>query len=230
MATAYSKAEILQKIEKAADDMEVFYQQEFINYRGRTIDTNEYYTEVIAEWCCEHLYYFEQIPQITRNKSYRTLSHDGVPNCEKSNRIEEMIAMAMFRQREMMFVGQVIDYQTPLKNKQTDRAGKIDLLSYDGNILHVLELKEPESTETMLRCVLEGYTYLQTVNHKKLLIDFSLPMNTKLEANPFVFIHGKQWEEMQENRPWLLKLINLVNCTPYYIKINNDVYFVEESI
>ena len=46
----------------------------------------------------------------------------------------------MFRQKEISYVGEILDYQTPLKNKRSDEAGKIDLLSYDGRILRILEL------------------------------------------------------------------------------------------
>lgn len=80
-------------------------------------------------------------------------------------------------------IGKIIDYQTPLKDIQTDKAGKIDLLAYNENekTLRILELKKLDSKETMLRCVLEAYTYLKIVDKAKLLKDFGLPKNTKLK-------------------------------------------------
>ena len=92
-----------------------------------------------------------------------------------------------------------------------------------------MELKEPDSKETMLRCVLEGYTYLKKVNQTKLLADFGLPVDTKVTACPFVFREGFQWKEMQQNRPWLKCLIEHLNIKVYYINQENNNYIVEKK-
>lgn len=229
MSRGYTRQSLLEKVEIASKDMAVFYQQDFINYRGRTTDTNEYYTEIIAEWCCDNIGVLGAVPRITREPSYRITSHNGIPNTPASNREEELIAMAMFRQGEISGIGKVIDYQTPLKNKRTDRVGKIDLLAYDGTSLRILELKEPDSEETMLRCVLEGYTYLRTVDVKKLLSDFCLPFDTEVIACPFVFYGKAQHSEMRENRPQLIRLIRLLNSRVYYVQKINDIFTVRED-
>lgn len=112
---------------------------------------------------------------------------------------------------------------------------KIDLLTYDGAKLRILELKEPDSKETMLRCVLEGYTYLKTVDKDKLISDFSrdtgviIPEGTQLEACPFVFRGGSQWKEMQQDRPYLKRLMEALNSKPYYAKEANGAYVVTED-
>lgn len=79
-------------------------------------------------------------------------------------------------------LGKVLDYQIPLKDKQDDKACKMDLMSFkeDENTLYILELKVPkkntgEETETLLRSVLEIYTYSKQVDQEKLLNDFDLP-------------------------------------------------------
>ena len=87
---------------------------------------------MIAEWLLDHLPLFEQIREITRLSPYDVDGHDGVPDNPNSNREEELIAMAMKHQGAMELVGEIIDYQTPLKNCRKDKAGKIDLLAYDG--------------------------------------------------------------------------------------------------
>ena len=227
MSNGYTRQELLHKVESASKDIVTFYRQDFINYRGRTTDTNEYYTEIIAEWCCENIDILHTIPMIPRASSYKVSSHDGIPQKITSNREEERIAMAMFRQGELPLVGRILDHQTPLKDRQSDRAGKIDLLAYDGNTLRILELKEPESEETMLRCVLEGYTYLCTANTKKLVSDFYLPSDTEVLASPFVFAGKAQQREMQEPRPQLVRLMHLLNSKAYYITKVNEKYFVE---
>lgn len=228
----YTRKNIIDKCEKAFNDIKTFYKQPLINYGGKTIDTNEYYTEVISEFLIDNLdEYIKGIPQITRETTYKTPTHIGEVNFS-TPREEEKIAIEMFNQSKAgntyNFIGYIIDYQTPLKNKRTDIAGKIDLLSYDGNCLRVLELKKPFSEETMLRCVLEGYTYLKTVDITKLVDNFELPENTKVIACPFVFKYGKQYQEMLEKRPYLFKLMDLLESKPYYILKEKDLYIVEE--
>ena len=228
----YSRIDILQKCQVAFDDIKTFYKQPFINYNGRTDDTNEYYTEVVADFLCNNIFaYINGIPQITREASYKTAGHDGAFDAD-TPREEEKIAMEMFKQSKTGvsydYIGNIIDYQTPLKNKRSDVAGKIDLLSYDGKTLYILELKKPDSEESMLRCVLEGFTYMQTVNKEKLLDDFSLPRDTIVKASPFVFRNKQQHEQMMEDRPHLFKLMQLLDSKPYYISKENNLYVVEE--
>ena len=228
----YSRADILQKCQVAFNDIKTFYKQSFINYNGRTDDTGEYYTEVIADFLCSNLSaYINGIPQITREASYKTAGHDGAFDAD-TPREEEKIAMEMFKQSKIGVpydcIGNIIDYQTPLKNKRSDVAGKIDLLSYDGKTLYILELKKPDSEESMLRCVLEGFTYMQTVNKNKLLNDFALPVDTVIKASPFVFKDKIQHKQMLEKRPHLFRLIQLLDSKPYYIYKEKSLYIVEE--
>lgn len=228
----YTEKEIISKCEEAFAEINTFYQAEIVNYRGCTTDTREPFTEVVARYLCERVNAFALgIPHITRKSSYKTPSHLGQYS-ENSNRKEEVTAIKIYLQSKgsgsLDYVGRIIDYQTPLKSTREDVAGKIDLLSYDGNTLRLLELKKSDSTETMLRCVLEGFTYLCTVDKKKLLEDFELPNDTKIEASPFVYKGGIQYDEMQEQRPWLFKLMTLLNSKPFYIIEENGMYRVED--
>lgn len=231
MQLSYSREDIIKKCRNAFVDIKTFYKQPFINYNGRTNNTNEYYTEVVADFLCGNISaYINGIPQITREASYKTAGHDGAFDAD-TPREEEKIAMEMFKQSKTGvsydYIGNIIDYQTPLKNKRSDVAGKIDLLSYDGKTLYILELKKPDSEESMLRCVLEGFTYMQTVNKEKLLDNFSLPSDTIIKASPFVFRNKQQHEQMTEDRPHLFKLMQLLDSKPYYINKENNTYVVE---
>lgn len=224
----YTREQIIAKCKKAFKDKKTFYKQTFINYRGKTEDTDEYFTEVISEFLCNHISEFiDGIDTITREETYKTKGHDGVIKDSDSGRDEEIIAMKMY-DKTYDFVGKMIDYQTPLKNKRSDEAGKIDLLAYDGTTLRILELKKPESDETMLRCVLEGYTYWNTVDKPKLLSDFNLPADTIIKACPFVFKDEEQHNEMKEVRPHLKRLMELLDSKPYYISGKNN-YIVTED-
>ena len=230
--STYSKNEILEEIQ----DMGNFYKRKVVNYRGTTSDSKEYYTEVVAEWILKNIYLFDYIKPITREKSYKADSHDGKIKNEDSGREEEMIAMKLFDSSQNQgkvfdIIGKIIDYQTPLKDIQTDKAGKIDLLAYNKKekILRSLELKRPGSKETMLRCVVEAYTYLKVVDKAKLLKDFGLPKDTEIKACPFVFYGKEQYREMQaikDDRENLGKLIEKLGIEVIYLKEENGEYSV----
>ena len=234
MAIKFSKNEILEMIENAKFDIRSFYKQDFVNYAGKTKDSKEYYTEIIAEWLLSHVDLFNKIKLINREGSYRIESHDGKIINQESNRAEEKIAMKLFdysQNKGEIFdkIGKIIDYQTPLKNIQTDDAGKIDLLAYneDTDTLRILELKKSDSKETILKCLLEVYTYLKIVNKVKLLKDFGLPKDTIVKASPLVFFEGMQYKEMQEDRKNLKKLMEKMKIEPVYLIEENEKYKVK---
>ena len=235
--STYSKDEIIKKIEVAKSEMWKFYSQDFVNYRGKTSDKEGYYyTEIIAKWLLDNIELFNDIKMISRENSYKVDSHDGKIKNKDSGREEEIIAMKLFdfsqnQGKVFDIIGKIIDYQTPLKNVQTDDVGKIDLLAYNENekTLRILELKKPDSKETMLRCVLEAYTYLKVVDKAKLLKDFGLPENTKIKACPFVFFGGEQHKEMKEikdSRKNLEKLIEKLGVEVIYLKEENGEYSI----
>ena len=227
MGKKYSKEEIIKKLEASKSEMGQFYSEDFLNYISETSDKEGDYTEIIAGWLLDNIELFNEIKLITREKSYKVKTHDGIIKNEESKREEEKIAMKLFdssKNRGKVFdiIGKIIDYQIPLKNVRGDKAGKIDLLAYNEKekTLRILELKRPDSKETMLRCVLEAYTYLKVVDKAKLLKDFGLPEDTKIKACPFVFFGEEQYKEMQQDRKNLKDLIE---------KLDTEVIYLEEK-
>ena len=236
--STYSKDEIIKKLEVAKSEMWKFYSQDFVNYRGKTSDKErDYYTEIIAKWLLDNIELFNDIKMISRENSYKVDSHDGKIKNEKSGREEEIIAMKLFdfsqnQGKVFDIIGKIIDYQTPLKDVQTDKAGKIDLLAYNEKenpkTLRILELKKLDSKETMLRCVLEAYTYLKVVDKAKLLKDFALPENTKIKACPFVFYGKEQYKEIQEDRKHLKDLIKKLGIEVIYLEEKDGEYSIKK--
>ena len=233
MGKKYSKEEIIKKLEESKSEMGQFYSENFLNYISETSDKEGDYTEIIAGWLLDNIELFNDIEMISRKSNYKVKTHDGIIKNEGSKREEEKIAMKLFELSQNQgkvfdIIGKIIDYQTPLKDIQTDKAGKIDLLAYneEEKILRILELKRPDSKETMLRCVLEAYTYLKVVDKDKLLKDFGLPENTKIKACPFVFYGGEQHQEMQKNKENLGELIKKLDIEVIYLKEENGEYSV----
>ena len=121
---------------------------------------------------------------------------------------------------------------------------EIDLLAFDekNGVLRLLELKVPNSTETMLRCVLEAYTYLRLVDREKLIQDFNcgkqknIPLDTPLVACPFIYRrnskgeNGAQYQEMQEDRPKLRELMKLLEIKPLVIEENKQLHQLPQKL
>ena len=226
MSISYTREELLGRCNEAIKDVETFYTKGFVNYQGKIKGEDTLYTEVVAEFILNHIDAFKEINPISRTKRKKTynMHHTGEHN-PKSIRNEEVIAMQMFNQSKKGFrmnqVGKIIDYQTPLKSSMSDKAGKIDLLSESDDTVYILELKKKSSKETMLRCVLEAYTYLRLVDEKQLLSDFNIDSAKSVYAAPLVFWGGSQWNEMQETRkhPKLIELMKELKIKgPFYVK------------
>ena len=217
----YSKEKTIERVKEALQP-KMLYNRKFVNWTGITSDTGERYSEIISELLLQDLSGFDKtIPQITRKKDYKVDRHTGETttgnSLATSNRNEEYIALGMFK-KNFEYIGEIIDYQTPLKNKRSDRIGKIDLLSYD-NCLHMLELKGQGSKETLLRCILEIYTYWKTVNREKLVSDFGKPKNTKVCKGILI------WKDCQAHKDFeqLPKTKELAR------KLEVDVYVLEKN-
>ncbi len=225
----YTREEIIKKLQDSSKDMSTLYTQTFINYTGKTTDTKEKYTEVIAEWLIKNFNLFDNIKKITRQSSYKVDTHDGKHNNQNSNRLEEIMAIEIFNQKSLNILGKVLDYQTPLKNERDDKAGKIDIVSYNKDIktVYLLELKKEDNEETMLRCVLEIFTYSKTLDKDKFLEDFNLPKDTKIKASPLVFFNSFQHKEMVEgNNKFLKQLMDKLDIEPFYITKNSNYYAI----
>ena len=233
----YTREEIIKKLQDSSKDMSTLYTQTFINYTGKTTDTKEKYTEVIAEWLLNNIDLLYKIKKITRLSSYKVDTHDGKHNNQNSNRLEEIMAIEIFNQKSLNILGKVLDYQTPLKNERDDKAGKIDIVSYNKDIktVYLLELKKEDSKEdekkdkkeTMLRCVLEIFTYSKILDGDKFLSDFGLPKDTKIKASPLVFFNGSQYKEVVEgDNKFLKQLMDKLDIEPFYITKNSNYYAI----
>lgn len=214
--STYTRKNIIEQCEIAIGNPTLFYTQKFVNYRGKTSDTKEYYTEVVAEFLYNNRSKFV-IPTILRKNCYKIDAHNGVIADTNSPRAEEIMAKVMFNGKKFLDDGRILDYQIPLKNTQKNKAGKIDLLALQDSTksVFVLELKKTDSKESLLRCVLESYTYLCQVNKERLLKDYSVHNDYSLVATPLVFNNGIQMNEfMDSSRKFVHKLIDIWQIKP----------------
>lgn len=178
MSKKYSREETIKEIQKALnDDITTLYKANCINWKGTTKGKNaEYYSEIIAKELIRSgiVKKFSNIPPITRKQSYRVGHYGETKN--QSNRKEEIFAKELYcKSVKFNKIGRIFDYQVPLKANQEDKAGKIDLVSYDETEknVYLLEMKYKNNNETLLRGVLEIATYYQLLNKDKFINDYS---------------------------------------------------------
>ena len=158
-----------------------FYKAPIVNYKGYVKgaiqeDKNRY-SEVISSTLLSKnlLQSWKELAPVRPNHFDTAHTPSEKVEMEKlqgTNRKEEILAKLLFYQREVAGLGYIFDYQTPLKETQDDSYGKIDLLGYntDDKCYSVIELKyRPSgSEETLLRCVLEAYTYYRLLDIKQI--------------------------------------------------------------
>ena len=158
-----------------------FYKAPIVNYKGYVKgaiqeDKNRY-SEVISSTLLSKnlLQSWKELAPVRPNHFDTAHTPSEKVEMEKlqgTNRKEEILAKLLFYQREVAGLGYIFDYQTPLKEKQDDSYGKIDLLGYNtvDKCYSVIELKyRPSgSEETLLRCVLEAYTYYKLLDIKQI--------------------------------------------------------------
>lgn len=128
-----------------------------------------------AEWISyveRHLNEIKAGPyKLSHRNSYAVSSHQAVDGAmwDRYRRAKEG---RPFRREEWICrlamgktfdtTGKMVDYQVPLKtpgDSGNSGLGKIDLLALNGDTLYLLEVKEPNNTESPLRAILEIYTY-----------------------------------------------------------------------
>ena len=158
-----------------------FYKAPIVNYKGYVKgaiqeDKNRY-SEVISSTLLSKnlLKDWKELNPVRPNHFDTDHTHSEKVEMKKllnTNRKEEILAKLLFYQRDVAGLGYIFDYQTPLKAKHNDSYGKIDLLGYnnDDECYSVIELKyRPSgSEETLLRCVLEAYTYYKLLDLKQI--------------------------------------------------------------
>lgn len=158
-----------------------FYKAPIVNYKGYVkrkgqADKNRYSEVISSTLLSENLLKgWKELEPVRTNHfdtDHTPFEKVEMEKLQRTNRKEEILAKLLFYQCEVDGLGYIFDYQTPLKKIQNDSYGKIDLLGYntDDECYSVIELKyRPSgSEETLLRCVLEAYTYYRLLDIKQL--------------------------------------------------------------
>lgn len=210
MGKQYAEVDVTNEIEKYINDVKELYNKSFVNWKGRVKGLNEQYSETIAEKLLESniIKKFQTIEPIGR-EDYTVATHNGETK-QKTNRREEIFAKELFRQGkefgDIGDIGKIVDYQVPLKmplkEKQTNRVGKIDLVSFhrDTETIYLIELKFSSSKDTLLKCTLEIATYYQQLHHQNFLKSekFKALGAKSIKKALLIFKDSNQYKEYEE--------------------------------
>ena len=176
------------KQENSNDDVKRFaanfYKTPIVNYKGyingKPKEDKSRYSEVISSILLSKdlLKAWKELAPVRSNHfdtKHAPSESVDMEQLQGTNRKEEILAKLLFYQREVSGLGYIFDYQTPLKATRDDSYGKIDLLGYNkgDECYSVIELKycPAGSEETLLRCILEAYTYYRLMDLKQLKSD-----------------------------------------------------------
>lgn len=236
----YLKETVVNNLNEKLQAIDLLYKSSILNRIGLTKDTKEYYTEVYSEELLNNIKKLDSIKRVTRKKSYFVNSHLSVNYTITSNRHEDMFSKRLMG-LNLSEIGYVLDYQIPLKDTNKDKGlGKIDLLTYQDHKerMHIVELKYGDNKETLLRAVLECYTYFKTVNLEILIADYineytsrvfefdESTNSSNIKIVPTVLLSKscnayKELKEMEKGlRPNLKELVDKLGVEIYTIEIN----------
>lgn len=232
----YSRKQIEKEIRECIENVDIgceLYNHKMVKASGSTYkkDGEQWYTEIISQMLLEDQELFKKWnASLERHKSLLTFKEGLGYYCEdhaivvgadilvpESPREEEWLAKRLIG-RDFRSIGKLFDYQIPLKRDDTNKvkAGKIDLVSWKTDVLYIVELKRASSVETLLRCVLEAYTYAKSIYGRKFIEDLRVrgeykAENMRIVPCVMVFNGSKPGEEycqmVKGNRPWIEKLV-----------------------
>ena len=227
MPKKYTRQEtlnILETMKKEGKGFSSLYQKGFIKWLGKSMDrsNSEYYSEIISDWLLNNIDILtgNHIKQVNR-ENYKEFHPELDENTPETNREEDRIAKEIHKEKVYKELGEVFDYQVPLKKTNKDTGvGKIDLVAFNKNEnnVYLLELKRRDSTETLLRCVLEIYTYWKQLNKDNFKKSFDfLPLDANIIPAVLIFKDSVQYKQYESEHPKTRKLMKVLGIQTFVV-------------
>ena len=117
----YNEQQTINALQNELANIENLYNSKCVNWTGKTSDTNQPYSEVIANILLRHLNLFDTIQPISRSSTYCRENHCNVEmDICNSNRNEEIFAKRLTG-LSLDELGYVMDYQVPLKDTRANK-------------------------------------------------------------------------------------------------------------
>ncbi len=164
-------------------------------------------------------YQLKDAKKITRIKSYNP-KHDKSEEMQNEGEFmcsEKWLVKNMFSGKidhDDIF-GELIEYEVPLKNKRSDGTGDIDFISRKNGKLWMVEIKNYDSEEAILKAILEIQSYYQIVDKEKLISDYkedyNLVADIEIEKVVAIFDRTEASRQYMESKKVkeLIKMFNI---------------------
>jgi hypothetical protein len=193
------------------------------------------YLDWITEWITESFSEIQLNTAGLRTRSFRVPDHRGQISLSTDieQTTEKRIVRALFNRQVLPVVGHVLDYEVPLKDTDNAAHGDIDLLCCTAHTCLCLEAKQPGSTESILKAILQAFVYTSLVATKKqaFLNSYALDQGTTLSPGVLTFSTARSGLQLEEatDHPHLLTLVRMLNTTLKKGGMNQLRFFVIEN-
>jgi Holliday junction resolvase-like predicted endonuclease len=171
----YTRQQTIDDLYRELKTISNLYQADCIKRTGTTSDTNESYSEVIANELLLKIEEFDKISKLRRGASYYIKEHNLFTFDLNLLHVEEKDFAKRITGLHLPEIGMILDYEVPLRNTNNDeKVGDIDLIAFNDKTktLNLIELKVSNNQETLLRAILQSFTYFKQVDQPKLVRDF----------------------------------------------------------
>ena len=230
---SYTQEEIQNKLRQDITHVKTLYKHPAVSYTGETSGVP--YCEIAAKFISENAN-LDNIGMISRHTGYNEGTRTGkFQETPDNTNDEEIVAMYMVG-KTYLTIGKVIDYQVPLKDPKGNRqdtperkennrgVGKIDLISYnqETKFAYLLELKKEDNTDdTLLRALLEIYTYWKQLDHTIFRNTYNMPKTAPIIPAILIFKDSLQYKQCDRKKyPETNKLID---------RLGVPIFVAEES-
>jgi Holliday junction resolvase-like predicted endonuclease len=202
--------------------------------------TNWLLNKNIKELFIKNNYFIDE----KRKDSYKMPKHNELTE-EREARLqgkklsEKVLAQKLyFIIKKLDILGNIIDYETPCYKTKKDKVGEVDLLAYNENknILSIIELKQEDNPETMLRAILEISTYFKQLNLdwlKKCFKEDGVNENSEVKKVVLIFKNSPLYNQYIEPNSRLKELAQALEVDILTLEDANgegNIYNVEKVI
>jgi hypothetical protein len=193
------------------------------------------YTEWISQWIEQALPEIRLATTGLRQRSFRVADHRGQIKLQTDIKqfTEKRFLRAMFNQADVLVLGKVVDYEVPLKETDDAQHGDIDLLCLQLGAALCIEAKQPTSTESILKAILQGFVYTSLVASRRdaFFRDFNIPKEANLTPAILTFASAQSGYQLKQRGefPNLWQLTSALNVKLVENGIAPFRFFVVEN-
>lgn len=181
-------------IDSLMKDDKIIFKADIVNKRGKALDSDLLYSEVVAKRLLTKHHFIEQLQSQVKHlkgSSYGIATHDGTtlnPTLFGLGE-QERVSVSLYNRKDLGSLGIAIDYLVPINDREMNTPlGTIDLVSYNKaeSALYVTNyLYNEEKKVTLLQSSLEIITLKETLNENSFIANY-LPFIREIDEDvPF---------------------------------------------